>query len=36
VVRTVVDEAAVIAAEGLTALMAGKSFGKNVHRRLAA
>ncbi|MEA3641954.1 MAG: transposase [Lamprobacter sp.] len=35
-VHTVVDKAAVIAAEDLTAPMAGKSFGKNVTRRLAA
>jgi len=35
-VHKVVDKAAVIAAEDLTAPMAGKSFGKNVNRRLAA
>ena len=35
-VHAVVDKAAVIAAEDLTAPMAGKSFGKNVNRRLAA
>ena len=35
-VHTVVDKAAVIAAEDLTAPMSGKSFGKNVNRRLAA
>jgi IS605 OrfB family transposase len=35
-VHQVVDKAAVIAAEDLTAPMAGKSFGKNVNRRLAA
>ena len=35
-VHKVVDKAAVIAAEDLTAPMAGKSFGKNVSRRLAA
>ena len=34
-VHAVVDKAAVIAAEDLTAPMAGKSFGKNVTRRLA-
>ncbi|SDY49544.1 transposase, IS605 OrfB family, central region, partial [Allochromatium warmingii] len=35
-VHAVVDKAAVIAAEDLTAPMASKSFGKNVNRRLAA
>ncbi|WP_207191947.1 zinc ribbon domain-containing protein, partial [Halochromatium roseum] len=35
-VHKVVDKAAVIATEDLTAPMAGKSFGKNVNRRLAA
>ncbi|MBK1649381.1 RNA-guided endonuclease TnpB family protein, partial [Rhabdochromatium marinum] len=35
-VNKVVDKAAVIAAEDLTAPMAGKSFGKNVNRRLAS
>ncbi|BCU07975.1 RNA-guided endonuclease TnpB family protein [Allochromatium tepidum] len=35
-VHTVVDKAAVIATEDLTAPMSGKSFGKNVNRRLAA
>ncbi|MBK1649610.1 RNA-guided endonuclease TnpB family protein [Rhabdochromatium marinum] len=35
-VHKVVDKAAVIAAEDLTAPMAGKSFGKNVNRRLAS
>jgi len=35
-VNKVVDKAAVIAAEDLTAPMAGKSFGKHVTRRLAA
>ncbi|EHQ51203.1 hypothetical protein ECTPHS_00844 [Ectothiorhodospira sp. PHS-1] len=35
-VHAVVDKAAVIAAEDLTAPMAGKSFGKNINRRLAA
>ncbi|MBK1650426.1 RNA-guided endonuclease TnpB family protein, partial [Rhabdochromatium marinum] len=35
-VHRVVDKAAVIAAEDLTAPMAGKSFGKNVNRRLAS
>jgi len=35
-VHQVVDKAAVIAAEDLTAPMAGKSFGKNINRRLAA
>ena len=35
-VHTVVDKAAVIAAEDLTAPMSSKSFGKNVNRRLAA
>ena len=35
-VHTVVDKAAVIAAEDLTAPMSGKSFGKNVNRRLSA
>lgn len=35
-VHTVVDKAAVIAAEDLTAPMAGKSFGKHVNRRLAS
>ncbi|MBK1647784.1 RNA-guided endonuclease TnpB family protein [Rhabdochromatium marinum] len=35
-VHQVVDKAAVIAAEDLTAPMAGKSFGKNVNRRLAS
>lgn len=35
-VNKVVDKAAVIAAEDLTAPMAGKSFGKNINRRLAS
>ncbi|QEP41673.1 transposase [Ectothiorhodospiraceae bacterium BW-2] len=35
-VHKVVDKAAVIAAEDLTAPMSGKSFGKNVNRRLAS
>jgi IS605 OrfB family transposase len=35
-VHTVVDKAAIIAAEDLTAPMSGQSFGKNVNRRLAA
>lgn len=35
-VNKVVDKAAVIAAEDLTAPMSGKSFGKNVNRRLSA
>ena len=35
-VHKVVDKAAVIAAEDVTAPMAGKSFGKNVNRRLAS
>ena len=35
-VHTVVDKAAVIAAEDLTAPMSSKSFGKNVNRRLSA
>jgi len=35
-VHQVVDKAAVIATEDLTAPMKGKSFGKNVKRRLAA
>ena len=35
-VHAVVDKAAVIAAEDLTAPMAGKFFGKNINRRLSA
>ncbi|MBK5931299.1 transposase [Halochromatium salexigens] len=35
-VHQVVDKAAVIATEDLTAPMAGKSFGKNINRRLAS
>ena len=35
-VHKVVDKAAVIAAEDLTAPMANKSFGKNINRRLAS
>ena len=35
-VHAVVDKASVIAAEDLTAKMAGKKFGKNTNRRLAA
>ncbi|MBK1648363.1 zinc ribbon domain-containing protein, partial [Rhabdochromatium marinum] len=35
-VHKVVDKAAVIAAEDLTAPMAGKSFGKTINRRLAS
>lgn len=35
-IHKVVDKAAVIAAEDLTAPMSGKSFGKHVNRRLAA
>ncbi len=35
-VHKVVDKATVIAAEDLTAPLAGKSFGKNVNRRLSA
>ncbi|SEQ53769.1 hypothetical protein SAMN05421693_1522, partial [Ectothiorhodospira magna] len=35
-VHKVVDKAAVIAAEDLTAPMASKSFGKNINRRLAS
>jgi hypothetical protein len=35
-VYNVVDQPAIIAVKKLTALLAGKSFGKNVNRRLSA